>query len=158
MGWGQAIAMGVSTLLSASGERQAGKAQSAQYEYQARQAEADAQAEREYGITQAQKIRKAGARQLAETRASYAASGVDVNVGTPQDVNRAITQDIEEDALSAILDGDYRSQRLKAQAQAYRSGASTASTASTINAGSTLLSGGAKAYGAYDNWRRGKIV
>ena len=71
MGWGQAIAMGVSTLLSASGERQAGKAQSAQYEYQARQAEADAQAEREYGITQAQKIRKAGARQLAETRASY---------------------------------------------------------------------------------------
>lgn len=158
MGWAQAVMMVGSTLLSAAGDVQSGKAQSAQYEYQARQAEADAEAEREYGITQAQKIRKAGARQLAETRASYAASGVDVNVGTPQSVNRAITQDIEEDALNAILDGDYRSQKLKAQAQSYRAGASTASSASTINAGATLLGGGAKAYGAYDNWRRGKVV
>lgn len=148
MGWTAAMMLG-GTLLSAAGGYQEGKAQQAQYKYQAAQAEADAQAEREAGQVAAQKIRKAGARQLSETKASYAASGVDVTTGTPQSVNRAIMQDIEEDALNAILDSNRKADRLKAQAQGYQSSASSTGTATTINTGATLLSGGAKAYGAW---------
>lgn len=149
MGWGAGLMIG-STLLSASGTQQAGRAQQAQLNYQAQQAEADARAEREYGQVQAQKIRKAGARQLAETRASFASSGVDVNVGTPQTVNRAIMQDVEEDALNAILDSNRQADRLQAQAQGYRAGVTNVGNATRINTASTLLSGASQAYG---NWR-----
>lgn len=151
MGWVQAGLMIASTVMSAAGDRQAGKAQSAQYQYQAEQAEADAQAEREYGINQAAKIRKAGARQLAETRASYAASGVDVTQGTPQTVNRAITQDIEEDALNAMLDGDYRAKKLIAQSQSYSASSQNALTASRINTAGTLMEGGYRLSKGYDD-------
>lgn len=149
MGWSAALMVG-STLLSAGGAYQSGKAQQAQLDYQARQAEADAKAEREYGQVQAAKIRKAGAKQLSETRASYAASGVDVNVGTPQTVNRAIMQDIEEDALNTILDSNRQAAKLEAQAQGYRAGSTNVGTATTINTGATLLSGASRVYG---NWK-----
>lgn len=148
MGWTAAMMIG-STLLSAAGTQQAGKAEQAQLDYQARQTEADAQSEREYGVVQASKIRKAGQRQLSETRANFSASGVDVNSGTPQTVNRALMQDIEEDALNSILDSNRRAQKLEAQAQGYRAGSSNVGTATTINTGATLLQGGARALGGW---------
>lgn len=148
MGWA-AVGYAAMTALSAAGTQQSGKAQQAQLDYQADQADADARAEREYGQVQAQKIRRAGQRQLSATRANFASSGVDVNSGTPQTVNRALMQDVEEDALNTILDSSRRAQKLEAQAQGYRAGSTNVGNATTINTGATLLSGANRVYGAW---------
>lgn len=133
-----------STGLSVLGAIKSGNDQAAQMNYQADQARADAQAEKGAAQVQAEKIRKAGRQQQAQARASLAASGVDVNEGTSTIINQSIGANAEEDALTAILNGTNRANRLNAQADAYDISAKNIKTASKVEAASSVLASGYK--------------
>jgi hypothetical protein len=149
------VAIGA-TLVGAYGQYQAGKQQAEWANYQAKQTEADAQAEVGAARVEAERIRKAGKRALAEANAALAGSGVDVNgAGTPVVINQEIARGSEEDALLTIVGGKDRAARLMAEAAATRAQGQQAKTASLINATGTLLSG---SYQAASGWRTMKKV
>lgn len=116
--------------------------------YQENQRLADAQAERQGSLVRAGQIRKAGGYQLSSARASLAGAGVVVDSGTGQAVQDYIKQTNEQDALTEILNGEYRARRLEAGAAAssrqagYVSDAGkAAATGSLIRVGGVVASG-----------------
>lgn len=130
-----------STLVGAFGQMQAGKQEQQWANYQAAQAEADAKAEKGAATVEAERIRKAGKRAMAEADAALAGSGVALGEGTAVNINRDIAQGVEEDALLTIAGGQDRSLRLNAQATADRIRGSQAASAGKIGALSTLIGG-----------------
>lgn len=142
-----------STLLGAYGQIQAGKQEEAWANYQAKQAEADAAAERGAGMVEAERIRKLGRRQIAEATAQYAGSGIDVGEGTPLVINRQIEADAESDAYLAIVGAQDRARRGEAEAQGLRIGGRQARAAANVSAATTLLSGG---YTVAKGWKTKK--
>lgn len=137
------------SVLAAGGAVYSGQQQKKMSNYQAAQAEADAEASQKAARVEADRIRKAGARQAAAANAAMAASGVEAGEGTALRITSGITEDAEQDAYQTILNGVNSSNRLQAQAQADRISGNNAATAGYINAGSSLLSGGAKAYNGW---------
>ena len=115
--------------------------------FQADQAEADAQAEREAGEVRASKVRKLGKSTQSEAVASLAASGVEVTAGTPVKIQQQITRNAEEDALNEILYGERKGRRLEQTAASERAAGSRASSAGYMGAFGSVLSGGAKLTG-----------
>lgn len=111
--------------------------------YQAKQAEADAKAEKSAAEVQADKIRKMARIQASEANASLASSGVDVGEGTAVNINKDIYGNAEEDAVQTIFGGADRAARGNAQAQGYRIKGSQAQQAGYLNAASTILATGA---------------
>ena len=137
------------SVLAAGGAVYSGQQQKKMSNYQAAQAEADAEASQKAARVEADRIRKAGARQAAAANAAMAASGVETGEGTALRITSGVTEDAEQDAYQTILNGVNSSSRLQAQAQADRFTGSNASTAGYINAGSSLLAGGSKAYNGW---------
>lgn len=119
-----------------------GDQQAQQYEWQSRQAAADAQAEREMGEVRAEKVRKAGRRQQSEARAALAASGVETGAGTPVKIVQEITRNAEADAQQELLSGNYRGQRMDAEAAGLKISGSNARTSGYMRAGGSLLANG----------------
>ncbi|EPQ7356663.1 hypothetical protein ACUV6R_000150 [Klebsiella pneumoniae] len=150
---GVEIALVASSVLAAGGAVYSGQQQKKMSNYQAAQAEADAQASQKAARVEADRIRKAGARQAAAANAAAAASGVEAGEGTALRVTSGIAGDAEQDAYQTILNGVNSSNRLQAQAQADRISGSNAATAGNISAGSSLLSTGGT---AYDGWKKAK--
>lgn len=150
---GVEIALVASSVLAAGGAVYSGQQQKKMSNYQAAQAEADAQASQKAARVEADRIRKAGARQAAAANAAAAASGVEAGEGTALRVTSGIAGDAEQDAYQTILNGVNSSNRLQAQAQADRISGSNAATAGNISAGSSLLSAGGT---AYDGWKKAK--
>lgn len=146
---GVEIALVASTVLAAGGAAYSGQQQKKMANYQAAQAEADADASKAAAKVEAERIRKAGREQAAAANASLAASGVETGEGTALRITSGITEDSEQDAYQTILNGANSASRLQAQAQADRFSGNNAATAGYINAGSSLLSGGAKAYNGW---------
>lgn len=127
--------------------------------FQAEQARADAQAEREAGEVAATHTRRSGQKVQSEATAALAASGVEVGAGTPLLVEEQIARTAEEDALNQILYGVRRGSRLDQAAEiALLEGAQGAQAAQTqigflqeagrnartgslLSAGGTILSG-----------------
>jgi len=130
------------TAVSVLGSIQQGRQESAYAEYQAKQTEADAVAERSAAQIHAEKIRKAARLTQGEANASLAASGVDVGSGSAALINKSIGQNAEEDALTAILEGNRKADRMDAQGEGYKITGQNAKTASYYNAGGSLLAGG----------------
>ena len=141
------------SVLAAGGAVYSGQQQKKMSNYQAAQAEADAEASQKAARVEADRIRKAGARQAAAANASLAASGVETGEGTALRITSGITEDSEQDAYQTILNGANSASRLQAQAQADRITGSNAATAGNISAGSSLLSAGGT---AYDGWKKAK--
>ncbi len=131
----------ISTGVSLMSSLQQGQDQSAYYKYQGKQAAADANAEVSYAKIRADKIRKAGLLRQSEARASLAASGVDVDAGTSVEINRKIGENTEADALTEILDGTNKANKMRAQAAGYNMSASNASRSGNLNALSRLMGG-----------------
>lgn len=150
---GVEIAVIGASVLAAGGAVYSGQQQKKMSNYQAAQAEADAQASQKAARVEADRIRKAGARQAAAANAAAAASGVEAGEGTALRVTSGIAGDAEQDAYQTILNGVNSSNRLQAQAQADRISGSNAATAGNISAGSSLLSAGGT---AYDGWKKAK--
>ncbi|MDV1102055.1 hypothetical protein [Raoultella ornithinolytica] len=139
------------SVLAAGGAVYSGQQQKKMSNYQAAQAEADAEASQKAARVEADRIRKAGARQAAAANAAMAASGVETGESTALRITSGITEDSEQDAYQTILNGANSASRLQAQAQADRFTGSNAATSGYINAGSSLLSAGGT---AYSGWKK----
>lgn len=137
------------SVLAAGGALYSGQQQKKMANYQAAQAEADAEAAQAAARVEADRIRKAGRAQAAQANAALAASGVDTGEGTALRITSGITGDAEQDAFQTILNGANQSARLNAQASADRISGRNASTSGYISAGSSLLSAGSKAYSGW---------
>jgi len=111
------------------------------YDYQAEQARADAQAEREAADVRAEKIRKLGTKQQSEAKAALAGAGVEVGAGTPVRIAQQIQKNAEEDAQNESLYGQRKGQRLEADAQGYKIAGDNAMDAGMLRAGGSLLTG-----------------
>ncbi|HCD1354924.1 TPA: hypothetical protein M9Z40_003722 [Klebsiella pneumoniae subsp. pneumoniae] len=139
------------SVLAAGGAVYSGQQQKKMSNYQAAQAEADAEASQKAARVEAERIRKAGARQAAAANAAMAASGVETGEGTALRITSGIAEDAEQDAYQTILNGVNSSNRLQSQAQADRISGGNAATAGYINVGGSLLSAGAT---AYSGWKK----
>ncbi|WP_416328971.1 hypothetical protein [Raoultella planticola] len=144
------------SVLAAGGAVYSGQQQKKMSNYQAAQAEADAEASRKAARVEADRIRKAGARQAAAANAAMAASGVETGEGTALRITSGITEDSEQDAYLTTVNGSNSASRLQAQAQADRITGSNAATSGYISAGSSLLSAGGKAYSGWKSAKAGK--
>jgi hypothetical protein len=154
---GAEMLIGSSAALGAYGNVQQGKQAKKYYNYQADQAMADAEAERQMGEARAGRVRKAGVLAQSQVRAGYGASGVDVNTGTPVAVATQLQRDISSDALTELLTGQRRAASLQATAAGQRQAGANAQQAGYNRAAGSLLSGAAgiaQAREAKDRWNR----
>jgi hypothetical protein len=106
-------------------------------------------ADQDAAVAQAEKIRKAAHRQAGEANASLAASGVAIGEGTAVRINEDIYKTAEDDAYSALLTGARRQRSANDQAGIMQSQGSAAMTGGLINAGASVLAGGAQ----YGKWK-----
>ncbi|KFC08505.1 hypothetical protein GTGU_01422 [Trabulsiella guamensis ATCC 49490] len=148
---GVEVALVASSVLAAGGAVYSGQQQKKMSDYQAAQAEADAEAAKAQARVEADRIRKAGRAQASQANAALAASGVETGAGTALRITSGITGDAEQDAYQTILNGANQSARLNSQAQADRISGRNAATAGYISAGSSLLSAGGT---AYSGWKK----
>lgn len=132
-------AMAASAAVSAYSAIQQGEQQKEWNDYQAKQAEADAKAEKSAAEVQAEKIRKMARIQSGEATASLAGSGVEVGEGTALNINKEIYANAEEDAVMTIFGGADRAARGNAEAAGYRFKGKQAQQAGYLNATSTIL-------------------
>lgn len=135
-------AMATGTVLSAYSAYQQGEQQKEWSDYQAKQSEADAKADRSAAEVHAEMIRKMARRQAGEANAALAGSGVEVGEGTALNINKEIYANAEEDAVMTIFGGADRAARGNAEAAAHRVKGSQAQQAGYMNATSSLLAGG----------------
>lgn len=110
--------------------------------YQAAQANADAQAEREVAQVNADKIRKAAKSQQSSARSALAASGVVADAGTPLMIQGDIIERGEGDALTELLTGTRKGRKLDAEASGLRVAGSNAKANGYANAAGSLLATG----------------
>lgn len=144
-------AMAVGSVLEAGGAVQQGNQQRQLAEQQAAQLDMQAAQERDAAVATAERIRRAGRRQQAESDAAFAASGVSVGVGTPVRVNEQIGLDAETDAYMEILSGTRRSRTLQTEAKATRRAGRNAQEAGYMAAGTSILKSAAN----FGMWRYG---
>lgn len=143
LGVGGSFALGQAALsLGAMSALSSGAQASSQADWQARQAAADAQAEREAGEVRADKVRKAGRYQQSAARAALAAGGVEVGSGTPVKIVQQIGQDAESDAQQELLYGKRAAGRLQSSANVYDMAGDQAVTAGYVRAGGSLMASG----------------
>lgn len=100
-------------------------------------------------VAQAEKIRKAARAQAGAANAALAASGVSVGDGTPIRINEQIYQDSEQDAYNTLLTGSRAQRTANNQANVITAQGNSAMISGALNAGSSLLAGGAN----YAKWK-----
>jgi len=101
-------------------------------------------ADQDAAVAQAEKIRKAGQQQAGQANAALAASGVSIGSGTPVLIDEQIYRDSESDAMNTILTGTRQQRSANDQAALLESQGQNAQTAGFLNAGASVLAGGAK--------------
>ena len=99
----------------------------------------------------AARSREQSRRVLANQRAVYGASGVDIAAGSPLLVMADSAKQAELDAQIILSGGQARSSDAIARANIARYQGTAAARAGSIQAGTTLLSGATRAYGVYSN-------
>ncbi len=87
--------------------------------------------------------------QLDAARAQYGASGVDVNEGSPLDVLQSSAENASLDNQTLKYNARVKAFGYNTEAASYSMQAGAATTKGYLGAGSDILSGGSKAYGAY---------
>ncbi|WP_052473444.1 hypothetical protein [Sulfuritalea hydrogenivorans] len=147
--------MTAGTVLSIGGQINQGQQQREMYNTQAQQSINDAAYRADAAKSQAEKIRKAGRAQVGEANASLAASGVRLGEGTPLEVQKTITQNSEEDALSAILSGQRATAAAQQEAQLLGKAGDNAVANSYTKAVGTVLQSGATVMGG---WKRSGLA
>lgn len=138
----------VAVALSAAQQMKQGRQEEKFNNFQAAQATADANAEREQGQVEANKIRKAGKYTRAEATSALAAGGVEVGAGTALKIDQQIVRNVEEDALQQILFGDRKGERLDQEAAGLRAAGKNAKQRANVGAVTSLLSSGSKLSGS----------
>lgn len=151
MAWIPLAAMAAGTVLSAVGNKQQADASQAAANFSADQDELQAAQTLDAARQTAQKIRRAGNSTASTADASYAASGVRVDVGSPTTVGRQIFEDSESDALAALMNGRRQANALRNQAALARATGQYNQNAAQINTAGTVLSSVGRAYGKWGN-------
>lgn len=130
--------------MSAMSSISKGQQQQDMANYQAAQANADAQVEREVAQVNADKIRKAAKSQQSSARSALAASGVVADSGTPLVIQGDIIDRGEQDALTELLTGVRKGQKLDSEASGLRVAGSNAKAQGYSSAAGSLLATGGK--------------
>lgn len=151
-GYTAAVALVAAAGISAYSAIQQGEQQKEWGDYQAAQAQADANAEKSAAEVHAEKIRKLARIQAGEASASLAGSGVDVGEGTALNINKDIYGRAEEDAVMTIFGGVDRAARGNAEAAGYKLKGEQAQQSGYLNATSSLLSAAGN-YGRASGWK-----
>lgn len=138
---GLEIALIAGTTMSAGATimqgQQAKQSADANAELMRRQGEADKDA----AVAQAEKIRKASRYEIGAANAANAASGVDLNWGTPVRINEQINRNAESDAYATILTGARRQTSANDQAMLTSAAGSATANASLLAAGGKVANG-----------------
>jgi hypothetical protein len=134
-----AVAKGAGSIMSGNAANDAAQAQADQVTLQARQ--------------RARSIRYMAKQTLGAARADYAASGVDVNSGSPLVASDTINFNSEVDALNAIASGEATARSIRRSGKAQQS-------AGYLDAAGSLLGAFASAsdYGGVTAGGGGKVV
>lgn len=141
----------VGTAATVMGQQQQAKQQQKMYEDQAQQTANQAAYEKDAARARAEKIRKMGKAQQGEAKAALAASGVKLGEGTALEVQKDIGQRAEEDALTAILQGDRYQKSADAEMEMLgKAGSNARSNANMASMGSVLSTG----ISMGSNWKR----
>jgi len=112
--------------------------------YQAAQAQADAQVEREVAQVNADGSRRAAKSQQSSARSALAASGVVADAGTPLMIQGDIIDRGEGDALTELLTGTRKGSKLDNEAAGLRVAGKNAKAAGYASAAGSLLATGGK--------------
>lgn len=129
------------TAIQAYGQIQQSQEVQAWGNYQARQAQADADAERGAAAVYADKIRKAGDAERGRQRAALAASGASLDSASADTIDRDIVSAYEEDALVSMFSGENRARSREAEGQSARLAGRRANRNALLSAAATGLSG-----------------
>lgn len=138
------IAMFATTALSAGAAIYQGEQAKATADVNAEMQRRQGEQEKDAAIAQVAKIRKAQQYAIGQANAATAASGAAIGEGSALKVNQSIYQNSEEDAYNFLLTGTRRKQYADDQAMITSWQGNNARTAGYINAGASVLSGGAK--------------
>lgn len=140
------------TVANIVGQQQQAKQQQQAYEAQAQQTANQAAYEKDAARARAEKIRKMGKAQQGEAKAALAASGVKLGEGTALEVQKDIGQRAEEDALTAILQGDRYEKSANAEIDMLNTAGRNARSNANMSSIGTVLSSSATIAGS--NWKR----
>lgn len=132
----------IGTVVSVMGSMKQGEAAQEQANAQAQQALNQGAYQADAAKAQAEKIRKAGRATQGEATAALAASGVKLGQGTALEVKKAITQNTEQDALSAILSGTRAQSSAQQEAQLLGKAGENATSSAQFGAMTTVLKSG----------------
>ncbi|SDI65362.1 hypothetical protein SAMN04487926_12158 [Paraburkholderia steynii] len=147
MAWLALVAQAGGAAINAQGEKASANAQADQLTMQANQDNQTADATQAAGYQAARRIRTQGQTNVGAANASLAASGVDVSQGTATDIRTKITQNAEQDAMTAILNADSKATNQRLQAFYETQGAADARKAgqqALAKGALSALAGGAK--------------
>lgn len=139
---GLEILSAIGTGMSVLGQAQQGQAQQKAYNAQAQQTLNEGAYRADAAKQQAEKFRKAGKTQASEAKAQLAASGVKLGEGTPLEIDKEITQNAEEDALSALIGGKRATTAAQEEAKLLGKAGDNAVTNAGYGAASSVLSAG----------------
>lgn len=137
------------SLIGAYGQYQAGETQADIANVNAKQAEQQAADAASIGAVEEERYRRQVAALQGRQRAAFAGNGVDFTSGTPLGVLTETAKTGELDALTIRTNAMRQAWGYKAQAANYRAEGALARRSSRYNAASTVLTGGAQAYGLY---------
>lgn len=141
------------TALSAYGQYQQGKSAQSLAQYNATLDRRNADTARLQATAEEERFRRQAARQRGEQVGKIAASGVVVNTGSPLLVLADSAREAEMDALNIRYGGELKAQGLEANARSEEFQGKNAKRQGIIGAGSTLLSGAARTYKAYKEYK-----
>jgi hypothetical protein len=133
----------VGTGMSVLGQVQQGKSQQEAYNAQAQATLNEGAYRADAAKQQAEKFRKAGRNQASEAKAQLAASGVKLGEGTPLEIDRQISQNAEEDSLSALLGGSRATTAAQEEAKLLGKAGGNAVTNAGYGAASSVMQTGA---------------
>lgn len=134
------------SIVSAGGSLHEGNAAAAAAEHNAHAARMNAAASVNAANEQERRFRISTRKQIGEARANYGASGVQLE-GSPLDALEESASNAELDALTIRHSGQQKAWGYNADADLYEFQAHNARVQGTLNAASSLLSGGSKIAG-----------
>ena len=138
-----ATMMAIAAVATAGGQIAAGHAAAEAGKANAENLRRQGDAEMQSASQKANDMRYAGNRLMGETRVTQAKAGVDLSGGSAADVAAESALNVEQDALRALYGGRVKKWQADAQANIARTEGKNAKTMGYINAGTTLLKGGA---------------
>lgn len=148
-----AIVGAVASAASAVGTVMSMNQRGAVADYNTQVAQGEADAARDAAKTEADDIRRRGAKEQSKLRAAAGAAGLIAEEGSPYELLLENAQEIELDAQRRLFRGDTEARRYESQGRLDQAG--KPGMGSYLSAGAGLLEGGAKAWAILDKGASG---